>query len=158
MWDTADIPEHELFCGQATGSARPLVWAHAEYLKLCRSLRDGQVFDRPPQTVQRYLVDRTACDRVSWRFNNKVRTMPAGAGLRIETLVAAEVRWTIDRWQTAETTATRDTTLGIHLVDLPTRGLRPGDTVIFTFHWPGASRWEGADFTVLVTAPYGARP
>ena len=57
--------------------------------------------------------------------------------------------------------ATRDTTLGIHLVDLPTRGLRQGDTVIFTFHWPGASRWEGADFTVLVTAPYGpygARP
>ncbi len=59
VWDTADIPEHELFCGQATGSARPLVWAHAEYLKLCRSLRDGRVFDRPPQTVKRYLVDRT---------------------------------------------------------------------------------------------------
>ena len=37
----------ELFLGRASGSAMPLVWAHAEYLKLCRSLRDGEVFDRP---------------------------------------------------------------------------------------------------------------
>jgi glucoamylase len=25
----------------------PLVWAHAEYVKLARSLRDGRVFDTP---------------------------------------------------------------------------------------------------------------
>src|SRR5690606_34628173 len=64
VWDTADIPDRELVCGQASGSAMPLVWAHAEYLKLCRSLRDGRVFDRPPQTVQRYLVDNARSHRV----------------------------------------------------------------------------------------------
>lgn len=57
VWDAADIPARELFAGRAAGSAMPLVWAHAEYLKLCRSLVDGAVFDRPPQTVRRYLVD-----------------------------------------------------------------------------------------------------
>lgn len=57
VWDAADIPSRELFAGRAAGSAMPLVWAHAEYLKLCRSLADGAVFDCPPQTVQRYLVD-----------------------------------------------------------------------------------------------------
>ena len=31
VWDGADIPERELFLGQASGSARPLVWAHAEF-------------------------------------------------------------------------------------------------------------------------------
>ena len=56
IWDSADIPERELFLGHPSGSAMPLVWAHAEYLKLCRSLFDGHVFDRPPQTVERYLV------------------------------------------------------------------------------------------------------
>lgn len=55
VWDSADIPEHGLFLGRPTGSAMPLVWAHAEYVKLLRSLRDGRVFDMPPQTVQRYL-------------------------------------------------------------------------------------------------------
>jgi len=46
-----------LYFGHPSGSAMPLVWAHAEYLKLQRSLRDGRVFDLPPQTVQRYLKE-----------------------------------------------------------------------------------------------------
>lgn len=62
--DSADIPDRELFLGHASGSAMPLVWAHAEYLKLCRSLFEGRVFDQPPQTVERYLVKRTTSDLV----------------------------------------------------------------------------------------------
>ncbi|MDQ2899845.1 MAG: hypothetical protein M3Y07_08595 [Acidobacteriota bacterium] len=52
-----------------SGSAMPLVWAHAEYLKLKRSLRDGLIFDQPPQTVERYLKQKTVSPRMSWRFN-----------------------------------------------------------------------------------------
>ena len=51
VWDSPDIPGHQLFFGRPSGSAMPLVWAHAEYVKLRRSLEDGQVFDMPPQTV-----------------------------------------------------------------------------------------------------------
>jgi glucoamylase len=40
VWDAADIPERELFNGHPSGSAMPLVWAHAEYVKLVRSLSD----------------------------------------------------------------------------------------------------------------------
>ena len=54
VWDAPDVPERELFAGGATGSARPLVWAHAEFVKLCRSIQDGRVFDQPRQTVERY--------------------------------------------------------------------------------------------------------
>jgi glucoamylase len=149
IWDTADIPERELYFGQASGAARPLVWAHAEYLKLCRSLRDGRVFDRPPQTVQRYLVDKTTSERVIWRFNNKVRTMPAGTALRIETLAAAVVHWSVDGWRTGHDAPTRDTTLGVHVADLPTTSLLDG-SVDLTFYWIDARRWEGADFVVGV--------
>ena len=39
VWDAPDIPERELYFGRPSGSAMPLVWAHAEYLKLRRSLR-----------------------------------------------------------------------------------------------------------------------
>ena len=35
-----------------SGSAMPLVWAHAEHIKLLRSLADGRVFDMPPQTYR----------------------------------------------------------------------------------------------------------
>ena len=84
VWDSADIPDRELFIGHPSGSAMPLAWAHAEYVKLCRSLRDGEIFDRPPQTVERYLRNKTTSHRVTWRFNNKVRAMPAGKALRVE--------------------------------------------------------------------------
>src|SRR6185437_14393071 len=114
IWDSADIPERELFLGSASGSAMPLVWAHAEYLKLCRSLRDGEVFDRPPQTVQRYLAKEPATSRhVIWRFNNKVRTISAQRTLRVETLAKAVVHWSVDRWRTVRDTPTHDTTLGV---------------------------------------------
>jgi glucoamylase len=38
LWDADDIPERELFFGKPSGSAMPLVWAHAEYLKLSISI------------------------------------------------------------------------------------------------------------------------
>lgn len=55
VWDADDIPEKDLRNGEPTGSATPLVWAHAEFVTLLRSLQDGQVFDCPPQAVARYL-------------------------------------------------------------------------------------------------------
>ncbi|HUB68712.1 MAG TPA: glycoside hydrolase family 15 protein [Candidatus Methylacidiphilales bacterium] len=55
VWDAADIPDRGLRFGQATGSARPLAWAHAEYLQLLRSLHDGGVFSRPQVVSQRYV-------------------------------------------------------------------------------------------------------
>jgi glucoamylase len=54
VWDADDLPEKGLCRGRPTTSACPLVWAHAEYVKLRRSLRDGAVFDLPRQTVRRY--------------------------------------------------------------------------------------------------------
>ncbi len=151
IWDSVDIPERELFLGRASGSAMPLVWAHAEYLKLCRSLRDGQVFDRPPQPVQRYLGKRPATSRrVIWRFNNKVRTMPARRTLRIEVLTEASVHWSMDGWRTVHDSPTHDTTMGVHVVDLATMRLRSGDRVDFTFYWTNVRQWEGMDFVVAI--------
>lgn len=150
IWDSADIPERELFLGSASGSAMPLVWAHAEYLKLCRSLQDGEVFDRPPQTVTRYLRKKVSSSRSVWRFNHKLRTLTAGRQLRVETLAPALVHWSVDRWSTVHDTKTHDTTLGVYFTDLDTVHLRSGDRVDFTFYWPEVNRWEGSDFVVCV--------
>ena len=150
VWDSADVPERELFLGRPAGSAMPLVWAHAEYLKLVRSLSDGRVFDTPPQAVERYLTRRTGSRLALWRFNHKTREMLRGQVLRIETLAPALVHWSADGWRTARDVATVDSGLGVHHVDLPTAALGPGTPVLFTFYWPGASRWEGCDFSVSV--------
>ena len=150
VWDGPDIPELELFTGKPTGSSCPLVWAHAEYIKLRRSLRDGKIFDQPPQTVQRYLVEKHTCRFFPWRFNNKARSLPCGKKLRLALLAPATVRWSTDGWKTALETHSRDTKLGVHIVDLPTEKLPVGLAVIFTFRWENDQRWEGVDFTVVV--------
>jgi glucoamylase len=150
VWDGADIPARGLYIGHPSGSAMPLVWAHAEYLKLCRSLFDGRVLDCPPQTVERYLVLQRTSDRTIWRFNNKVHAMPEGGTLRVETLVPAIVHWSRDEWRTVHDVVTADTTLGVHVVDLDTRQMRSRDRVQFTFYWPEAKRWEGRDFLVWI--------
>ena len=128
----------------------PLVWAHAEYLKLVHSLADGCVFDMPPQTYERYVRLRTGSKLRIWRFNQKLRSIAHGCVLRIETGAPASVRYSTDDWRTMSEAATRPTGLGAHYLDLPTGELSVGVRVIFTCFWPEANHWEGRDFTVLV--------
>jgi glucoamylase len=121
-------------------------------VKLRRSLRDGYVFDRPPQTVQRYLVDKVESPHMVWRFNHKVRAMPAGKTLRIETMAPGIVHWSVDNWATTADIKTVDTGLGVHVADLPTAHTMNGTPIQFTFFWPDANRWEGTNFTVIIAS------
>ena len=150
VWDTDDIPEKHLFCGRPSGSAMPLVWAHAEYLKLLAGMMEGAPVDRPEPVWARYHGERPDVPWMAWRFNQQIRTFAVGKLLRIETRAPAVVRWTTNDgsvWHDAETA---DTGLGMHVVDLPTSEMAPGATVRFTFRWTDSDHWEGRDFTVLV--------
>ncbi len=150
IWDRPDVPERELFFGRPSGSAMPLVWAHAEYVKLCRSLHDGRIFDLPPQTVQRYLVQKTESFHDTWSFGDKRRAIGAGKILRLELLAPAVVHWSADGWKTVTDTRTLENGMGLHICDLPTEGLPSSAEILFTFFWPEANRWEGEDFGVKV--------
>ena len=46
LWDADDLPEGTMKRGDATGAAMPLCWAHAEYVSLVRSHKDGVCCDR----------------------------------------------------------------------------------------------------------------
>jgi glucoamylase len=150
VWDSPDIAERELHCGRPSGSAMPLVWAHAEYLKLRRSLHDGRLFDQPPQTVQRYLKKKTVSPRLTWRFNHKLRSLPPGKILRIELMAPVVIHWTADDWKTCQDIKSLDDGLGIHLADLLTQSFPEGTQIKFTFYWPDAGHWEGKDFMVRI--------
>lgn len=128
----------------------PLVWAHAEYVKLRRSLREGQVFDMPLQPQERYIHRNTISPHTIWRFNQKCRTMRSGKILRVEALVPALVHWSADGWHAVHDSNTVDSGLGVHFADLPTDELPPGTKVAFTFYWPQVDRWENVDFLVSV--------
>ncbi|HXY08512.1 MAG TPA: glucan 1,4-alpha-glucosidase [Terriglobales bacterium] len=152
VWDEADLPERELFTGKPSGSACPLVWAHSEYIKLRRSLRDGQIFDQPSQPKQRYLIENRKSPYFAWRFNNKCQSMPQGKILRILLRGPALVHWSFDGWKSTLDTETRDTGLGTHVADVPSEMLAPGAHIVFTFYWRREQRWQGLDYHVVVEA------
>lgn len=151
VWDSEDIPAHQLTNGHPSGSGMPLVWAHSEYLKLARSLDDGVVFDTPPQPVQRYIRGKTISPLIIWRFNHQIKELPPTKTLRIETLATAQLRWSIDEWQTLREETSRDTEFGVHVIDLAREKLLEGKTLRFTFYWPEAEKWEGKDFEIKVS-------
>jgi glucoamylase len=150
VWDADDIPERELFRGKPTGSAMPLVWAHAEHVKLIRSLREGRVFDLPPQPRQRYVFEGVRGRLVLWCPNNKRRTIARGKILRIVLTSPAIVRWSADGWRTIHDTPTEDIGIGVHFADIPAAEVAAATAIDFTFRWQEGDRWEGADYRVTV--------
>jgi glucoamylase len=119
-------------------------------VKLRRSIRDNKIFDQPPQTVKRYLIDKHVRQIFGWRFNNKTRSVPRNKTLRIVLLKPGRVHWTVDSWNSTHDTDAKDTGLGTYILDLPTASLPPGAQAVFTFYWPQENRWEGTDYAVVV--------
>lgn len=152
IWDSDDIPSRELFLGHPSGSAMPLVWAHAEHVKLLRSLRDGKVFDTPPQTLARYIRNTPPPAPMVWQPALRVARVAAGRVLRLEFQEEAKVHWSLDNWSTVVDSPTTATGLGTHILDLPGERLTAASTLRFTMFWPKQNRWEGSDFTVEITA------
>src|SRR5262249_37671274 len=146
IWDSDDIPGRELFLGRPSGSAMPLVWAHAEHLKLLRSLRDGAVFDMPPQTVNRYIKNTPPPAPIVCQLTAKVDRIAPGRTLRLEFREEALVHWSADNWMTAVDVATIATGIGMHFCDLPITEPTHDGIIRFTIFWPKQNRWEGTNF------------
>jgi glucoamylase len=150
VWDADDIPERELFRGKPSGSAMPLVWAHAEHVKLLRSLREERVFDMPPQTFKRYQIDRVSSGYSPWRLNQKTRAFSAGKILRVEAPKPVLVHWSRENWRTTHDTMARATAFGMYVADLDTADLVAGQEIVFTLYWQDEKRWEGQDYRLKV--------
>ena len=150
VWDESDCPDAKLCLGRPTGAAMPLMWAHAEYIKLLRSARDGAVFDRIDAVARRYQSGRRRNKPLEvWKFNRQAQSADAGATLRIQSPASFRLRSTLDDWKSSQDSTSVTTAVGIHFVDvaIPKRQRPP---VRFTFFWLEGGRWEGRDFAVTI--------
>ena len=132
----------------------PLVWAHAEFIKLASSMALGRPFDRPEAVWKRYEGRRPETPWAHWSLNVRLRRIPSGKRLRICLPRPAMIHWGTDGWHNVADIVTRETGLGIHMVELPTASLQPGQRIDFTFRWSQDCRWQGEDYTVVVR-PHG---
>ncbi len=150
VWDMPNLSGPSCRFGRPTGAANPLAWAHAEYIRLLRSVGEGRVFDRLPSVAERYREGRGRKDLEIWKFNRQVPRMRPGQTLRILALAPFNLRFSLDRWRTFQE---RESEF------LPSIGCAFLDIVVFegqaapldfTFFWPGPGRWEGKDFSVAM--------
>ncbi len=133
--------------GDPAGSAMPLVWAHAEYLKLLRSLEDGAVFDRVSTVEARYGAGPVESKVEVFKLRRQIDTLLAGKTLRIIAADPFEVRWSDDGWATVEITAASAVGYAGSFADLPTSDGQSG-ALSFTIFWTAEKRWEGRNFDV----------
>ncbi len=149
VWDSAPIAAHGLLPGRPTGAAMPLVWAHAEYLKLAASRALKRPFDRPTSVWERYRGERPTLTRVIWCPQAPAWEMPEGCALTLALPEPAAVRWGLDGWQDVREQDTAPNSLGLHLLDIDTPRLRAGRYIDLTYRH--GNRWAGRDFRILVT-------
>lgn len=149
VWDSQDRPTDHLWLGRPTGAAMPLMWAHAEYLKLLRSVEEGAVFDRIPLVWERYAGRKGGPPkrREVWKFNYQPTHVRADGRLRIQAEAPFRLHISADGWASVRDIDSTPTALRLFFVDLEPLPAA-GGAIDFTFYWPGADRWEGRDFRV----------
>jgi glucoamylase len=152
VWDSPDRPDLRLFLGGPTGSAMPLLWAHAEYVKLLKSRHDGEVFDLVPEALGRYRTHSERPRLEIWKTNRRPRRVPAGGTLRVIAQEPFRLRSTKTDWRELEDRTSQATDLGVHFVDLEIERDRRG-ALELTFYWTGSARWDGKNYRVAIAAP-----
>jgi glucoamylase len=147
IWDEPD--RNGLVFGGPAGAAMPLVWAHAEYLKLLRSVTDGRVFDRIAAVEERYAGGRAASHIEVFKMRRALKSIAAGKTLRITAHNRFKVIWTKDAWKTQQTTDSSAVGYAGSFADIATGPEQTG-AVSFTLYWIEENRWEGRNFDVAI--------
>jgi glucoamylase len=151
VWDADPIPEHRLYPGRPSGSAMPLAWAHAEYIKLLISRQIGHPLDRPAAVWRRYGGRRPVARHAFWWVHAPIASFPAGATLVIALDVPAILHWGYNGWQSVQNVPTIETGLGFFAAALDTGTLPPGMRIDFTWRRQDTGEWRGRNEAVEVT-------
>jgi glucoamylase len=150
LWDAED--RGGMRRGLPTGAAMPLCWSHAEYISLVRSARDGVCFDRVEPAFQRYVVTPVKSSHEMWSIRHSIRRMPAGKTLRVIVAAPATIVWSANDWaSTNKVDAFPVNALNVWFANPPTEDCREGSVIEFTFFWKEAQRWEGRNYSVVVS-------
>ena len=157
VWDADPIPSRRLVPGRPTGSAMPLVWAHAEFIKLLISRHLGRPVDRPRAVWQRYRGRRPAARYAFWWPHAPIAGLPLGARLALALPMPALVHWGHDGWQDTADAPTSDSGLGFHVAVLEISRLAPSARVDFTWRWQESGDWHNHNYAVAIEPADGDR-
>ncbi len=150
VWDAAPVVQRRLRSGRPTGSATPLAWAHAEFIKLVVSRGLGHPFDRSQAVWERYQGKAPLAKTAFWWPHARIRHFAIGSRVVIALPEPGVVHWGTNGWQAITETAAEETGLGFYAATLNTSGIKTGEQMNFTIRWDNGD-WIGADFRLEVS-------
>jgi glucoamylase len=148
IWDGRPMPERGLIPGKPSGSAMPLVWAHAEFLKLLvarQHRRPLELLD----AVEEHLSEKPT-DRGTWHWRPDLPfdALPKHRELLVDLPAPFVLHLGFDGWQDAQDRKSTPLPLGRHGVRLSAGDFADHTTLDLTLYWIEDGRWEGHDYHV----------
>ena len=151
VWDGPAQPSRGLEPGKPTGSAMPLVWAHAEFLKLLCGRDQERPIDLLGCVEEHYRGRPIACEAWHWRLDTPFRSLPADRDLLIEMPAPFALHLGFDGWQAIEDRPSAPIAFGMHAVRLLKSELHGRQSLDFTCYFTTEARWEGRNHRIRLT-------
>lgn len=148
VWDSAPIASRGLVPGRPSGSAMPLLWAHAEYLKLLVARDTGKPVELLKSVEERYALEPRAAHTWHWRAEARFTRLVQGRKLAIEHREPFVLRYGFDGWhEVGERTAERGP-FGVYGVAFSPEEIEEHSVMHFTRRFDQG--WEGVDYEITL--------
>ena len=153
VWDGPSLPARRLEPGKPTGSAMPLVWAHAEFLKLLVARQQKRPLELL-SSVEEHLSRDEATGETSgngpwhWRPDLPFDAVPEGRDILIDMPLPFILHVGFDGWQGLEDRPSAPLAFDRHGVRLQAKEFDRRLVVDFTFYFIDEAFWEGRDHHV----------
>jgi glucoamylase len=148
VWDTEPVPERQLYPGRPSGSAMPLAWTHAEFVKLAVSSDLGRPFDRLETVWRHYAGQRPVANTWVWTSGAPLNWVPAGRDLLLLFADPVCLHWGVDGWQEARDTYSHPVGLGLNGVRLMASDTARYRSVEFTWRGQDEEHWSDEAFRI----------
>ena len=152
VWDGQPIAALGLMPGRPTGSAAPLGWAHAEYVRLVAAIAAGSSADVVAPARRRYIEAPVPDPAFIWSHANQFQTFVGGRAVRVQLPGPATVMWSLDGWRTSRSAEAVATGLGVWVAEMPAQIVRPGAVLEWTAHHADGE-WEHTNHVLTATDP-----
>jgi len=143
IWDAAPIPERGLVPGKPSGSAMPLVWAHAEFLKLMAAEASRRPVELLDAVVTRWGREPPQAGTWFWRAASRFTEMPGGRRLVVEHGAPFQLAVTRDG-EAAPDRASAPGPFGLHAVGFEATDLAGTGQLTFTLTPEGGAAISGS--------------
>jgi len=152
VWDTDAIEARGLKPGRPSGSAMPLLWTHAEFLKLVIAQESGRPVEML-RAVERHFGTTVPGTGLAWHWRDEVPVwhLQADRSLCVEDRKPFALHFGFDGWQNAQERQASQQPFGMWSVLLTNQEIARHKQLEFTRRYDGG--WEGRDHQVSLGDP-----